>query len=159
MTSYDPKNVKTGFLGGHMMLLKKSPMTDWFWGKYKEATPAQAAAVRRELGVGAGTPIVVYTGTFEAYQGLDLLFEAMAVVRSARPDARLVLVGGRSGQVAPAREQASAAHVADVVLLLYREDYYDLEKAQRELVKTQAKIEADHQEAERRKQEVATRGH
>src|SRR5256885_753347 len=44
MTSYDPKNVKTGFLGERMMLLKKSPMTDWFWGKYKEATPAQAAA-------------------------------------------------------------------------------------------------------------------
>src|SRR5262245_58553253 len=34
------------------------------------ATPAQAAEVRRSLGLGASTPIVLYTGTFEAYQGL-----------------------------------------------------------------------------------------
>src|SRR5438874_13625144 len=42
------------------------------------ATPEQAAAVRRSLGVAAHTPIVLYTGTFEAYQGLELLFDAMA---------------------------------------------------------------------------------
>ena len=38
------------------------------------ATPAQAAAVREAFGLGASTPVVLYTGTFEAYQGLDLLF-------------------------------------------------------------------------------------
>jgi glycosyltransferase involved in cell wall biosynthesis len=66
--------------------------------------------------VDASTPIVLYTGTFEAYQGLDLLFDAMALVRSARPDARLVLAGGKPDQVARAREQAQAAGVADVTL-------------------------------------------
>jgi len=76
------------------------------------ATPAQAADVRRSLGLGAEVPIVLYTGTFEAYQGLDLLFEAMAGVRRARPDARLVLAGGQPDQIARAREQARAAGVA-----------------------------------------------
>ena len=54
------------------------------------------------------TPLVVYTGTFEAYQGLDLLFAAAALVVEARPDARFLLAGGRPEQVDAARVQASA---------------------------------------------------
>jgi glycosyltransferase involved in cell wall biosynthesis len=80
------------------------------------ATPEQAAAVRRSLGIPGATPMVVYTGTFEAYQGLDLLFEAMAIVRRARPDARLVLAGGRPDQVARARLQARAAGIEEVTV-------------------------------------------
>ena len=77
-----------------------------------EATAEQAAAVRNTLGVGASTPIVLYTGTFEAYQGLDLLFEAMAFV-SRRSEARLVLAGGKPYQVERARAQARAAGIGD----------------------------------------------
>jgi len=66
-------------------------------------------AVRSRLGLGADTPLVVYTGTFEAYQGLDLLFAALSVVGKERPDARLLLVGGKPDQVARARVQAEAA--------------------------------------------------
>src|SRR6266516_2938760 len=49
----------------------------------------QATSFRLSLGLADQTPVVLYTGTFEAYQGLDLLFESMAVVRRDRPDARL----------------------------------------------------------------------
>ena len=59
---------------------------------------------------------MLYTGTFEAYQGLDLLFDAMALVRAARPDARLLLAGGKPDQVARAREQAKAAGIEDVAI-------------------------------------------
>lgn len=76
-----------------------------------QATPTQAAAVRAALGLTASTPIVLYTGTFEAYQGLDLLFEAMAIVHGARPDVRLVLAGGRSDQVERARGRARTAGI------------------------------------------------
>jgi glycosyltransferase involved in cell wall biosynthesis len=81
-----------------------------------QANPAAAAAVRQSLGVGEPTPIVLYTGTFEAYQGLDLLFDAMAIVTAARPDVRLVLAGGKPDQVARAREQARAAGIGDVTV-------------------------------------------
>jgi glycosyltransferase involved in cell wall biosynthesis len=54
---------------------------------------------------------VLYTGTFEAYQGLDLLFAAHAHVLGERPDARLVLAGGTSEQVDAARVQARAAGI------------------------------------------------
>jgi glycosyltransferase involved in cell wall biosynthesis len=78
------------------------------------ATPVQAAAVRRSLGLADATPVVLYTGTFEAYQGLDMLFEAMAIVRRTRPDARLVLACGRPDQVIRARELARAAGIDEV---------------------------------------------
>ena len=80
------------------------------------ATPERAAAVRRSLGLAAATPIVLYTGTFEAYQGLDLLFEAMAIVKRTRSDARLLLAGGQPDQVARAGEQARAAGAGEVTI-------------------------------------------
>ena len=69
------------------------------------------APVRREFGLAPGTPLIVYTGTFEAYQGLDLLFQAAALVRQARPDARFLLAGGRPEQVEAARVLARRAGV------------------------------------------------
>ncbi len=77
------------------------------------ATPDQAAAVRAALGLDPAVPIVLYTGTFEAYQGLDLLFDAMAIVGRARPDARLVLAGGSADQLARAKARAEAAGIGD----------------------------------------------
>jgi glycosyltransferase involved in cell wall biosynthesis len=82
----------------------------------EEATAGQAEAVRESLGLDPGAPVVLYTGTFEAYQGLDLLFEAMATVRDARPDARLVLAGGKPDQVDRARDRARAAGIAAVTI-------------------------------------------
>jgi glycosyltransferase involved in cell wall biosynthesis len=81
-----------------------------------EPTAEQAAQIRAQFGIAAGTPLVLYTGTFEAYQGLDLLFEALALVRNQRPDARLLLAGGKPDQIARAREQARAAGAEAVTI-------------------------------------------
>jgi glycosyltransferase involved in cell wall biosynthesis len=69
------------------------------------------APVRVRLGIDPAAPVVLYTGTFENYQGLDLLYQAMVLVAQARPDARLVMVGGEPAQVAAAR-----AHIATLGL-------------------------------------------
>jgi len=81
-------------------------------------TPREGSGtrVRSALGLAAETPIVLYTGTFEAYQGLDLLFAAARVVAAARPDVRVVLAGGRPEQIAQAKEQARAEGVAGSVV-------------------------------------------
>jgi glycosyltransferase involved in cell wall biosynthesis len=81
-----------------------------------EPDEAAIAAIRPRFGFGPATPVVLYTGTFEAYQGLDLLFDAMAMVRAARPDARLLLAGGKPDQVARAREQARAAGIDEITV-------------------------------------------
>jgi glycosyltransferase involved in cell wall biosynthesis len=73
--------------------------------------PAEGAgaAVRAQWGITPAAPVVLYTGTFEAYQGLDLLYAAAARVRVARPDVRFLVVGGQPAQVDAARQQAQAA--------------------------------------------------
>jgi glycosyltransferase involved in cell wall biosynthesis len=80
------------------------------------ATPAEAAAVRAQHRLAPQTPVVLYTGTFEAYQGLDLLFEAMALVATDRADVRLLLAGGKPDQVEKARAQARAAGIGEVTI-------------------------------------------
>ncbi|MEN3338712.1 MAG: hypothetical protein V7647_2388 [Acidobacteriota bacterium] len=74
------------------------------------------ARIRAELGIPAAAPIVLYTGTFEAYQGLDLLFAAARHVAATRPDARFVLAGGRPEQIAAARLLVDRAGVGDAVV-------------------------------------------
>jgi len=65
-------------------------------------------AIRASLGLDATTPMVLYTGTFEPYQGLDLLFAAAKAVQRERPDVRFVLAGGKPDQVARAKTQAAS---------------------------------------------------
>lgn len=54
-------------------------------------------------------PRVVYAGTFESYQGLDVLINAFTHVHRKRPDAQLLLVGGTPEQVEALRRQADTA--------------------------------------------------
>jgi glycosyltransferase involved in cell wall biosynthesis len=72
--------------------------------------------VRARFGIAADTPLVVYTGTFEAYQGLDLLFAAAAGVLRARSDVRFLLAGGRPDQVAQARIAAERAGATEGIV-------------------------------------------
>src|SRR6185503_4602097 len=72
--------------------------------------------IRAELGIGCDTPIVLYTGTFESYQGLDLLFAAARPVLTSRPDVQFVLAGGRPEQVEIARKQAEQAGIRHAVV-------------------------------------------
>src|SRR5262249_39130205 len=74
------------------------------------------AAVRASLGLCRDVPIVLYTGTSEPYQGLDLLFAAAREVARQRPGVRFVLAGGRPEQLVDARSQVEAAGVRDVVI-------------------------------------------
>ena len=58
---------------------------------------------------------MLYTGTFEAYQGLDLLFAAAAIVHRTRGDVRFVLAGGKPDQIAKAKAQAAASGAEGIV--------------------------------------------
>jgi glycosyltransferase involved in cell wall biosynthesis len=75
-------------------------------------------AIRAGLGLDLHTPVVLYTGTFEAYQGLDLLYDAMREVLRERPDARLVMVGGEASQVEDARRLVQTRGLAQAVLFM-----------------------------------------
>lgn len=67
------------------------------------------AELRTRYGLRPDQPVVLYTGTFEPYQGLDLLFAAAAVLGGTHPRARVLVVGGTRDQVEDARRRAVTA--------------------------------------------------
>ena len=67
---------------------------------------AASVPVREQWSISASTPLVLYTGTFEPYQGLDLLYGAAARLKATHPEARVLIVGGEPKQVTPARARA-----------------------------------------------------
>ncbi|WP_299652252.1 glycosyltransferase family 4 protein [uncultured Jannaschia sp.] len=67
--------------------------------RLKDAPRAADAPMPELEEVPTDRPIVVYAGTFEAYQGLDILIEGFARARAACPEAFLLMVGGNSAQV------------------------------------------------------------
>jgi glycosyltransferase involved in cell wall biosynthesis len=66
---------------------------------------------------GPAHPVVLYAGTFEAYQGIELLVEAFAQVIKQCPKARLLLVGGNADQVARIRKWADCMGLGDTCVL------------------------------------------
>jgi glycosyltransferase involved in cell wall biosynthesis len=69
-----------------------------------------AQRLRHELALGDG-PVLVYTGTLETYQGLDLLLAATPAVVERVPGVRIVLVGGTAAQIAGLQAHATALGV------------------------------------------------
>lgn len=74
--------------------------------------------LRAELGIAASQPVVLYTGTFETYQGLDLLMAAVKQILTRRADARLVLAGGQPQQIEAARAEAARLGIGEAVVFV-----------------------------------------
>jgi glycosyltransferase involved in cell wall biosynthesis len=55
---------------------------------------------------GSGGRRVVYAGTLETYQGIDMLIQGFATVAQCLDDVELIIVGGRTEQVASYRNYA-----------------------------------------------------
>jgi glycosyltransferase involved in cell wall biosynthesis len=77
--------------------------------------PALARDLRHRLSLN-DQRVVLYTGTLERYQGLDLLIAAASKVLQQVPDARFVLVGGTAEQIAALRKLA-AEHAVEHALV------------------------------------------
>ena len=91
-------------------------------------TPDEALKARLGL---AGATVVGFIGSFYAYEGLDLLLDALPRLLQRRPDARALLVGG-GPQEALLKERAVSLGIADKVVFTGRvpheqvQRYYDL---------------------------------
>ena len=88
------------------------------------------AALQTRLGLD-GAVVLGFIGSFYAYEGLDLLLQALPELLRRRPELRVLLVGG-GPQDAPLKAQAQALGVADKVVFTGRvphsevQRYYDL---------------------------------
>jgi glycosyltransferase involved in cell wall biosynthesis len=61
--------------------------------------------------------VILYAGTFEAYQGIELLVTAFAKAVRVRPEARLLLVGGTDEQVRSVRTLAESLGLGNSCVL------------------------------------------
>jgi glycosyltransferase involved in cell wall biosynthesis len=98
------------------------PVREWrFPSTPIEASPRQVDALRRELGLPSGAAVVLYSGTFEAYQGLGELLAAIPEVRSRVPEATFVLVGADPANGLVASETARALMGAGALRIVDRQ--------------------------------------
>ena len=94
-----------------------------------DAGAAPDASVRTQLGLQERT-VIGFIGSFYAYEGLDLLIDALPKVMSRLPNACLLLVGG-GPQEAALKARALALGVSDQVIFTGRvphqqvQGYYD----------------------------------
>jgi glycosyltransferase involved in cell wall biosynthesis len=95
-------------------------------GDVDEPPSRSGDAVRAAWGVGVDAPLALYTGTFEPYQGVDMLIEAAAIVARRRPDARILVVGGEPAQVEAAKAKAAAAGAGGVMIFTGQQPAKDI---------------------------------
>ncbi len=89
----------------------------------REAQPKDQALLAR-LGL-TGRFVLGFVGSFHPYEGLDLLFEALPVIRTARPDTAVLLVGGGPAEAAW-RDAAEAHGVTPHIRFAGRVPYHDV---------------------------------
>jgi glycosyltransferase involved in cell wall biosynthesis len=91
-----------GLLRRVAQVAPETPASEWrVPTELATPSPGATARLRRELGITPSAPVVLYAGTFEPYQGLPILLDAVQQVRDTVPNAVFVLVGG-SGESAEA---------------------------------------------------------
>jgi glycosyltransferase involved in cell wall biosynthesis len=70
------------------------PVREWhFPSAPADSTPVDVQSLRDELGLDDAGPVVLYSGSFEPYQGLPDLIAAIPTVRARMPEVKFVLVG------------------------------------------------------------------
>jgi len=106
--------LSTGLSGDRHLLIENSIFDDVRLKKKAAATSGGASVAQA---FDPRFPVILYAGTFEAYQGIDVLVRAFALVAVKRPDARLWLVGGTEAQVRRARELVTELGLTDACVL------------------------------------------
>jgi glycosyltransferase involved in cell wall biosynthesis len=98
------------------------PVREWrFPSTPIEASPRQVEALRRQLELPPGATVVLYSGTFEAYQGLSELLAAIPAVRSRVPEATFVLVGADQANGLASSETAQTLMQAGALRIVERQ--------------------------------------
>jgi len=85
-----------------------------------DATEVSVDDILGKLAAGGGKSALLYAGTLETYQGIDLLLESMPVVKATSDSTRLIVVGGSPQQVEHYRSMAAGLGVDDVCIFTGR---------------------------------------
>ncbi len=86
-----------GLLHHVRQLAPRTPAYEWKFPGQPRGDSRQGVELRERHGIAASRRIVLYAGTFEPYQGIDVLLEAMSLVRKKIPEAFALLIGATEG--------------------------------------------------------------
>lgn len=84
------------------------------------------ASLKAQLGL-SGMTVVGFIGSFYAYEGLDLLLDALPAILKKRPDVRVLLVGG-GPQESALKEQATRLGIATQVVFTGRVPHHEVQR-------------------------------
>ncbi|MFN2433316.1 MAG: glycosyltransferase family 4 protein [Gemmatimonadota bacterium] len=115
--------VSSAGLSSHVRHVKPDAnVREWrFPGVHLDSAPAERDELRRSLGIADGARVVLYGGTFQGYQGLPELLEAVPLVRCRAPDTVFVLVGGESGDTIRGWSEDASDALAGAVVFVRRQ--------------------------------------
>jgi glycosyltransferase involved in cell wall biosynthesis len=85
-------------------------------GDVEERPSTTAENIRTRWQIAPEAPLILYTGTFEAYQGVQLLIDAAAHLTRTHPSARILVVGGEPAQVEAVRSAAQDRGAGDAMI-------------------------------------------
>lgn len=91
-------------------LIENPPVSDNLPANHQE----RISRLREELSI-RNKKVIVYTGTFENNQGLDLLLKSISYVIKKEEQVKYILVGGEPRQIEALKEMASKLGVIDFV--------------------------------------------
>jgi glycosyltransferase involved in cell wall biosynthesis len=103
-------------------MVPEVPVREWhFPSAPTDSTPVSVQSLRDELGLSGTGPVVLYSGSFEAYQGLPELIAAIPAVRAQVPDVTFVLVGADRANGLVAHENAGGLVTAGALRIVDRQ--------------------------------------
>jgi glycosyltransferase involved in cell wall biosynthesis len=99
-----------------------TPVREWhFPSAPADSSPAEVRRLRERLGLSGPGPVVLYSGTFETYQGLPELIAAIPLVRARVPDATFLFVGADRANGLLAEGAAPSLIAAGVLRVIERQ--------------------------------------
>ena len=94
-----------------VVIIENTPLAD----QHNIVTGEDIEKLKKELDIGTNK-VVLYTGTFEYYQGIDLLLQGIPQVIERINDVKYVLVGGEPEQIKEAKSLANSLNINTYVL-------------------------------------------
>lgn len=103
---YLEHHVKDSGITNEVFVIENTPESETFFSEMKPSAEKSSS------------PTVLYAGTFEHYQGLDLLLDSVPEVVAARSDARFLLIGGDKASIERLKKRTEELGISPYVQLM-----------------------------------------
>jgi glycosyltransferase involved in cell wall biosynthesis len=109
-------------LGGYVHReAPEAAVSEWrFPAQVRSVASEETESLRLQLAIASDRRVVLYSGSFAGYQGIDLLFDAFVTARHSHPELMLVCVGATEQEMATWSKRIPA-ELADHVRIVRRQ--------------------------------------